>query len=122
MMIIRMVTIITRMMTVVVVVVVTVDFLHTTELIPELMRMRVAIMHDDNEDFRSPVDDRAGSWHDEDDRRGQYGNSLSGLLITQLLNQLIALVTKIKIIITTKINIINNRMCVHNHHNDYKFY
>ena len=65
MMIIRMVTIITRMMTVVVVV--TVDFLHT----------------------------------DEDDRRGQYGNSLSGLLITQLLNQLIALVTKIKIIITT---------------------
>ena len=42
MMIIRMVTIITRMMTVVVVV--TVDFLHTTELIPELMRMRVAIM------------------------------------------------------------------------------
>ena len=49
MMIIRMVTIITRMMTVVVVV--TVDFLHTTELIPELMRMRVAIMHDDNEDL-----------------------------------------------------------------------
>ena len=42
MMIIRMVTIITRMMTVVVVV--TVEFLHTTELIPELMRMRVAIM------------------------------------------------------------------------------
>ena len=28
-----------------------VDFLHTTELIPELMRMRVAIMHDDNEDL-----------------------------------------------------------------------
>ena len=52
------------------------------------------------------VDDRADSWHDEDDRRGQYGNSLSGLLITQLLNQLIALVTKIKIIITTKIKII----------------
>ena len=43
MMIIRMVTIIARMMTLVVVVV-TVDFLHTTELIPELMRMRVAIM------------------------------------------------------------------------------
>ena len=41
MMIIRMVTIITRMMSVVVV---TVDFLHMTELIPELMRMRVAIM------------------------------------------------------------------------------
>ena len=59
------------------------------------------------------MDDKACNWHDEDDRRGQYGNSLSGLLITQLLNQLIALVTKIKIIITTKINIINNRMCVY---------
>ena len=35
-------TIITRMMTLVVVV--TVAFLHMTELIPELMRMRVAIM------------------------------------------------------------------------------
>ena len=43
MMIIRMVT--------VVVVVVTLDFLHTTEMILELMRMRVAIMHDDNEDL-----------------------------------------------------------------------
>ena len=49
MMIIRRVTIITRMMTVVVVV--TVDFLLTTELIPELLRMSAAIMHDDNEDL-----------------------------------------------------------------------
>ena len=64
------------------------------------------------------MDDRADSWHDEDDRRGQYGNSLSGLLITQLLNQLIALVTKIKIIITTKINSVNNKMCAHHHNND----